>query len=178
MARRVKCRICGKYGTNETFYKVTDENGKSKYYCNQEEYENHINEKRKRDNLIEYIHNEILLLEEGQIINPIMIKKLNELHKFYDWEVIHKTFEKCKDSIHYWIENKNFSSEYGMISYIMKIIESHINDVYNEWKFKKEQERKIESNEIDLGLLNDLEIVNCVKDEDDNILEFLNEDDL
>lgn len=178
MARRVKCRICGKYGTNETFYKVIDKNGKSKYYCNQEEYENHINEKKKRDNLIEYIHNEILLLEEGQIVNPIMIKKLNELHKFYDWEVIHKTFEKCKGSIHYWIENKNFSSEYGMISYIMKIIESHINDVYNEWKFKKEQERKIESNKIDLGLLNDLEIVNYVKDEDDNILEFLNEDDL
>lgn len=178
LARRVKCRICGKYGTNDTFYRVVEKNGKNKYYCSQEEYENHINEQNKRSNLIEYVHSEILMLEEGQIVNPIMIKKLNELHGFYDWEVIHKTFEKCKETIHYWMENKNFTSEYGMISYIMKIIESHINDVYDEWKFKKDQETKVENKKIDVSILNDIEIIGHVAKKDDSVLEFLDEDDL
>jgi hypothetical protein len=34
MARKVTCQICKSKGDTDTFYKVTDDKGRSKYYCN------------------------------------------------------------------------------------------------------------------------------------------------
>ena len=36
---RAKCRICGRQLDTNTAYKITDKNGKNKYFCSQSEYE-------------------------------------------------------------------------------------------------------------------------------------------
>lgn len=180
MARRVVCQICKAEGTNETFFRVQDDNGRNKYYCSQEEYENYIREQEERKRLLEYIALEILEYEDGQIVPPVMVKRINKLHEFYPYEVIHETFSRNKDSIHYWIKVKKFTNEYGMVAYVMAIIEGSINDVYKDWKFKKLQEQKRERNSVDI----DFEDVNHIfkqqenKETNQGILAFLEEDDI
>lgn len=177
MARKCTCQICKNKGTTEAFYKVTDEKGKSKYYCNKEEYDNMISERNKRTELLKYIAIEVLNYEEDQIVPPVITKKIKEMNSFYDYEVIHECFKMNKETIQYWITNKNFDSEYGMASYIMRIIENNINDVYNKWKHSKKTEQKQENNSLDLEMIN--EINNNHKIERDNgILDFLDEEDV
>lgn len=178
MARKCTCAICKNKGTTDIFYRV-DDGKKVKYYCNENEYMTFILEKEKRMILLDYIANEILELAEGQIINPIMIKKISELKKFYDYEVILESFKLNKGNIHYWMNNKDFSNEYGMISYIMKIIEGSINDVYKKWKKQQEHQVKYENNylEIDLDVMNNLPNVNA-KSNTTGIQSFLDEDDM
>ncbi|MEI2465148.1 hypothetical protein [Niallia taxi] len=179
MARKCTCQICKSKGDTATFYKVTDDKGKNKYYCSKAEY-NHFNiEKEKKQLLMKYIAEEVLGYVDGQIVPPILIKKIGDLNKFYDYEVIHKCFELNNDSIKYWIENKGFTSEYGMISYIMKIIESNINDLYKQWKYHKQQTSTIENNVLDVSIINEIEITKPVnKKVDHGILDFLDENEL
>lgn len=76
MARKCTCQICKTKGNTDSFYKVTDDKGKNKYYCSQLEYESYTLEKEKRNNLMKFIAEEVLGYEEGQIVPPVLIKKL------------------------------------------------------------------------------------------------------
>jgi hypothetical protein len=178
MARKVTCKLCKNKGDTDTFYKLTDEQGKSKYYCNQEEYDNWNNEKVKRENLIKFIAEDVFKLEEGQIFNPVLLKRIKEMNSFYDYDVIHECFQQNKDTIHYWMGAKQFSSEYNMICYILKIIEGNINDIYNQWKFKKQQEIKQENNSVDLDIMNQLDNHTKNTKNEGGILAFLDEEDM
>lgn len=178
MARNVTCKICKSKGNTDTFYKVTDEKGKNTYYCNKEEY-NHFNEEKfKRENLIKYIAEDVFEYTEGQIVNPVLLKKIKEMHGFYDYEVIQECFKLNKENIQYWMNAKQFSNEYNMICYIMKIIEGNINDVYNKWKYKKQQEQKQESTIIDLDIINQTNVIINHTNNDNGITDFLNEEDI
>ena len=177
MARKCTCKICKAKGNTELFFKVTDQKGKNTYYCSESEYENFINEKNKRKELLEYVAIEVLNYEEGQIVNPIMVRKISELHKFYDYEVIQECFKVNLDSIQYWMNNKNFTNEYGMVSYIMKIIEGNINDIFNSWKHKQRQQVRQSNETINLEIINDMTAKTGTKKKDD-ILSFLDEEDI
>lgn len=177
MAKKCTCQICKTKGTTDVFYKVTDDKGKNKYYCNKEEYDNFINEKIKRENLIKYIAEEVFQYEEGQIVPPVLLRKIKELHGFYGYEVIHECFKQNNETIQYWIKTKDFTSEYGMVSYIMKIIESNINDIFKDWKFVKQQQVKQETNELNLDIINELNTTKKIK-KDNGILAFLDEEDM
>ena len=178
MARKVVCKICKTKGDTDTFYKVTDQKGLNKYYCSQEEYDTYKLEQEKRHDLMEYIAVEVLNYEDGQIVPPVMVRKIGELHKFYGYDVIRECFEKQKDDIAYWMNAKNFQNEYNMICYIMKIIEGNINDVYVKWKHQKKQEIKKENNDISLDIMNDIEDIKLTHKKKENILSFLDEGDL
>lgn len=177
MARKCICKICKAKGDTDTFYKVTDEKGKNRYYCNQQEFETYINEKVKREDLIKYIAEDVLDYEEGQIVPVVLLKKIQEMNKFYDYEVIHDCFKENQETIQYWIDTKNFTSEYGMVSYIMKIIEGSINDVYKKWKFKKRQNQKQQVNSISLDIINEIN-TDTVKKKNKSIMAFLDEEDV
>jgi hypothetical protein len=176
MGRKVTCQICKTKGDSDTFYKVTDDKGRGKYYCNQTEYDNLINEKIKRKNLIDFILYEVFEYEEGQSVNSILFKKLKELN-FYSDEIIHECFKYQKENIQYWIKTKGFD-EFGTICYVMKIIEGNINDTYKTWKFKKQQEVKQENNTVDLDILNQSDADNTKLKSNTGILAFLDEEDI
>jgi hypothetical protein len=178
LVRKCSCQICKSKGDTDTFYKVTDDKGKSKYYCNKEEYDQFINEKSKREELITYIAIEVFNYEEGQIISPIMLKKIKELHSFYPYEVIQQCFIEQKETIQYWIGAKQFTNEYNMVCYVMKIIEGKINDIYAKWKFTRQQELKQENNTLDLNTLNHVQTIKQQNEQNTGILAFLDEGDL
>ncbi|UWD95645.1 hypothetical protein NX081_11095 [Bacillus velezensis] len=181
MARRCVCQICKANGTVDTFFRVSDDKGKNKYYCTKDEYETYINDKVKRKNLLNYIAKDVLNYREGQVIPPIFLKKIAELNRFYDYEVIQICFEKNQQTIQYWLTNKEFYNEYGMISYIFKIVESNINDVYKEWLHEQNQ-RMIEKNHhLDIAIVNQTNIVDSTSlkqnNSPKNITEFLDGED-
>jgi hypothetical protein len=179
MGRKVVCKICKTKGDSDLFFHITDEKGRRKYYCSQGEYNSFNLEKEKRRELLEYIAVEILKYEDGQIVPPVMTKKIQTLNEFYDYEVLKECFKQNMESIQYWIKVKNFSSEYGMASYIMKIIEGSINDVYNTWKHKKKQKEKQSSDNVNVEIINQLENNTVQKsDKDSGILAFLDEEDI
>lgn len=178
MARKCVCHICKAKGNTDIFYKVTDEKGRNKYYCNKEEYDQYMNNRQKRESLIKYIAEEIFEYEEGQIVHPILLKRISELNRFYDYEVIHECFIEQRDQIKYWLDNKNFTTEYGMVCYVMKIIESNINDVYKKWKHKKEVSKKQNAIVIDFNMLNEYDNEQKTPKNNNGILEFLDEGDL
>lgn len=180
MARKVVCKICKAKGDTDTFYKVTDQKGLNKYYCSKEEYDTHKLEQEKRHDLMEYVAVEVLNYEEGQIVPPVMVRKIGELHKFYNYDVIKECFVKQKDDIVYWMNAKDFKNEYNMICYIMKIIEGNINDIYVKWKYQKNQETKRENRDIshvELDIINNID--GKLKNKENNsIIDFLEEGDL
>lgn len=178
VARKVTCQICKTKGDTDSFYKITDDNGKSKYYCSKEEYQSFRLEKEKRERLLDYILLEVFNYEKGQKVNSILFKKLKELSSFYDVEVIYECFTEQKDNIQYWIKTKNFNNEYNMICYVMKIIEGNINDTYKKWKYKKQQTLKQENTSVDLDIINQLDTNTINKNKDNGILSFLDEEDL
>lgn len=177
MARKCVCKICKTTGDTDTFFKVREGNV-NKYYCSKDEYENDLKVKQQRKELMEYIAIDVLAYEEGQIVNPIMIRKINELNKFYDLEVILETFKQSKENIHYWMNNKNFANEFGMVSYIMKIVEGNINDVHSKWKHLKSVKIKQDANNLDVNIINDIEKVKVSKKKKEDILSFLDEEDV
>lgn len=180
MARKCTCQICKSKGMTDVFYKITDDKGKNKYYCSKEEYDAFVLKKEKRYNLLKYIAEEILQLEEGQIVSPSMVKRIEKLNTFYDYEVIHECFRMNEETIHYWKSVKNFGSEYGMVSYIMTIIEGNINDVYAKWKHNQrvKQKQESKSNNADLEILNEIESHEIKENDNGGIMAFLDEEDI
>lgn len=177
MGRKCVCQICKKKGNTDEFYKLS-KNGKNKYYCSKEEYDQYQLNITKRYELLKFIAEDILEYENGQIVPPIMVKKIDNLSKFYDFEVIHKCFELKQNDIKYWIKTKEFDNEYGMSSYVMRIVENNINDVYEEWKRKKQTIEK-EKTELDVEIINEvMETKTTVKKANNGILDFLDEEDI
>lgn len=169
MARKCKCTHCKKELTTDIAYKVTV-NGKNKYYCTKEEYEtiqNEINDKNKCLETISTILN-------IPFVPPMMVREINDLTKFYSYIVIDRAFKDNEKNIRWFIENRDSSSEYGKIKYIMTIIKNNINSTYK--KYIKEQEQltemfKTNDKEIDMDIMN---ITNDGKSNDiSDISEFL-----
>jgi len=154
--RKVKCKICGSVGTNETFFKVIY-NNKNEYYCSEGEYIENKKEKNKNKELLTFICQEILNYNNNQITPPILIKKIKELNKYYPLDVIKNTFEKKLKILKYWmnLEDK-FDTDFSKISYMMSIIKNNINDIYKEYKINKEKEiTENQGKRMDVELYND-----------------------
>lgn len=177
MARKCTCKICGSKGDTDIFYKVTNEKGVNRYYCNKDEYDQLMLSQEKYICLMKYIAIDVLDYEDGQIVPPVLVRKIRNLNKFYDYEVIHECFKQCNDDIKYWISTKNFDNEFGMSSYIMKIIESNINDIYSKWKHQNKTKQKQDDSSIDLGLINEINDIK-INNHDNGIMNFLDEEDL
>ena len=64
MARKVKCKICGKWLTNDVAYKVAI-NGKNQYYCTKEEYE-HMKKELLTSNLIHCDETTFTVVKKGR----------------------------------------------------------------------------------------------------------------
>ena len=153
MARKVKCKICGKWLTNDTAYKITI-NGKNQYYCTKEEYEHMKKEQETKEECYKYAE-ELINLP----YSALMRKKINELAKYYEYEVIYRCFKADRDKISFWVNNKTFNNEHALVSYIMAIISGNINDINKQYKKEQEDLKKLfeePKNDIDLDILNNI----------------------
>ena len=169
MARKCRCKLCGKWLTTDIAYK--DEKGK--YYCSQEEYEEIQRDKQRKEECFKYL--ESLM---GVPISKIARKRINELHEYYSYEVIYRAIKFVEDRIRYAVENKNFNNEQSEVNYLMAIISNNINEVYKEYtKEQKELMKLFEEpkNEIDLDIINDLDDKPVAKPRTSDISDFLDD---
>lgn len=167
MARSCKCAITGEIGTTDTFVKIG-----SKYYKSQEIYDAELQRKAKRRELIDYICREFLGYGNGQPFPTSLPKKIKEL-EFYSDDIILETFKKCSPEINYQLEHKQFSSEYGKLSYIFAIVKNNIADVYTEVQRKQKQDEISRKTEIECDNLSNVGTKTRGKD----ISSFLDDDE-
>lgn len=178
MARKVKCANCGNQGTNETFFKVAmnKEGNRFKYYCNEEEYQQvqdklkaKEEEKARRkaeaakkavhdeadkavyNELISFVIDDILEYDRNMIFPTAMVKRIRKLRENFEYSIIRETFAVNKDSIKWAIKNKDFDTEWHMVSYVMAIVEGSINDIYKKQKEIERLQARINANNHDLA---------------------------
>jgi YHS domain-containing protein len=123
---RAKCKICGTQLDTKEAYKVTDKNGKNRYFCSQSEFEAEETRKKKaaedKDRVYRLICN---ILGEQEIINTILFKEWQVWLKVADNEKIGNYLEENQDYLTSAIARLN-SSEFARIRYLSAIIKDKI----------------------------------------------------
>ena len=142
MARRCKCKICGKDLTVDIAYKV-----EKHYYCSQDEYNSWLQEKELKKQKKELEKEEKQKQKElrNSILN-LMANLIGTIFNNSTWGILRKTIafleekyslkdiyeyliDDCNDIINI-LEEKEFSSEYAKVQYVTAIIRKHIIDYY------------------------------------------------
>lgn len=123
---RCKCKICGTELDTKTAYKVTDKNGKNKYFCSQSEFEAEEERKKKAIEDKGRVYRLICdIMGEKEIISTALYK---------EWAIWNKVADDAKIGA-YLEENKDYlcsviarlqSSEYARIRYLSTIIRDKI----------------------------------------------------
>ena len=123
---RCKCKICGSALDTNIAYKVTDKNGKNKYFCNVTEFEAEEERKKKAAEDKDRVYRLVCdIMGENEIISTALYK---------EWAVWNKVADNAKIG-DYLAENKEYlssviarlsSSEYARIKYLSAIIRDKI----------------------------------------------------
>jgi YHS domain-containing protein len=123
---KAKCKICGTELDTKTAYKVTDKNGKNKYYCSESEFEAEEERKKKAQEDKDRVYYLICdIMGENEIISTALFK---------EWQVWNKVADNSKIG-DYLAENRDYlssviarlsSSEYAKIRYLSTIIRNKI----------------------------------------------------
>ena len=125
---RAKCQICKTPLDTKRAYKVTDKNGKNKYFCSQSEYEAEEARKKKAKEDKDRVYRLVCdIMGEKEIINSILWKEWTIWNKVADNEKIGKYLEENKDYLSSVIGRLN-SSEFARIRYLSTIIKDKIKE--------------------------------------------------
>ena len=125
---KAKCKICGVDLDTKTAYKITDKNGKNKYYCSQSEFE--IEDKRKKkvaedkDKVYRLICD---IMGENEVLNTALWKEKIEWNKAFSDEFIAKYLEEKKDYLSSAIARLS-GTEYAKIRYISTVLKNSLRD--------------------------------------------------
>jgi YHS domain-containing protein len=123
---KAKCKICGTELDTKTAYKVTDKNGKNKYFCSASEFETEEVRKKKAQEDKDRVYRLICdIMGEREIISTALFK---------EWQVWNKVADNAKIG-DYLAENEEYltsmisklhSSEFAKIRYLSAIIRDKI----------------------------------------------------
>lgn len=123
---KAKCKICGNELDTKTAYKITDKNGKNKYFCSESEFEKEEERKRKiaedKDKVYRLICD---IMGEKEIISTALFKEWQIWLKVSDNTKIAKYLEENKTYLSSVIARLN-SSEFARIRYLSAIIKDKI----------------------------------------------------
>ena len=125
---RCKCKICGTQLNTTEAYKVTDKNGKNKYYCSASEFE--IEEARKKKaaedkDKVYYLICDIL--GEKEIINTALWAEKKIWNKAFSDEIIAKYLAEQKDYLTSAV-SKLSGTEYAKIRYVSAVLKNSLRD--------------------------------------------------
>ena len=125
---RAKCKICGSNLDTKTAYKVTDKNGKPKYFCNQSEFETEEARKKKVQEDKDRVYYLICdIMGVNEILNTALWKEKMEWNKAFSDEIIAKYLEENKEHLVSMIARLD-SSEYAKIRYLSTILKNSLRD--------------------------------------------------
>lgn len=125
---RCKCKICGTQLNTTEAYKVTDKNGKNKYYCSASEFE--VEEARKKkiaedkDKVYRLICD---ILGEKEVLNTALWKEKALWNKAFSDEVIAKYLAENKDYLTSAV-SKLSGTEYAKIRYVSAVLKNSLRD--------------------------------------------------
>lgn len=123
---KAKCQICKTPLDTNTAYKITDKNGKHKYYCSQSEFEAEEERKKKAKEDKDRVYRLICdIMGEKEIISTALYKEWVIWNKVADNEKISKYLEENKDYLTSAL-SRITSSEYARIRYLSTIIRDKI----------------------------------------------------
>ena len=123
---KAKCKICGNELDTKTAYKVTDKNGKNKYFCSASEFEAEEERKKRAAEDKDRVYRLICdIMGEKEIISTALWKEWQIWNKVADNEKIAKYLEENKDYLTSAIARLS-SSEYAKIRYLSTIIRDKI----------------------------------------------------
>jgi YHS domain-containing protein len=123
---RCKCKICGSVLDTNVAYKVTDKNGKNKYFCSQSEFEVEEERKKKAQEDKDKVYRLICdIMGEKEIISTALFKEWQVWNKVADNAKIAKYLDENHDYLASVIARLG-SSEYARIRYLSAIIRDKI----------------------------------------------------
>ena len=113
------------------------------------------------DELYEYVRNNVMCYDKNQSLSRNMVLRLKGLanNKFmannntentanYSYKTILNTFKFCMPDIQTGLRNGFFKDENHKFNYILKIVESNLNNVYLKMKNAEKTEEEIDSHDI------------------------------
>ena len=125
---RAKCKICGESLDINIAYKVTDKNGKNKYFCSASEFEAEEARKKKvaedKDRVYRLICD---IMGEKEILNTALWKEKALWNKAFSDEFIAKYLQENKDYLTSVITRLN-SSQFAKIRYLSAILKNSLGD--------------------------------------------------
>lgn len=146
---KAKCKICGTELDTKTAYKVTDKNGKNKYYCSLSEFETEEERKKKvaedKDRVYYLICD---IMGEKEIISTTLYKEWSVWNKVADNEKIGRYLEENRDYLTSVISRLG-SSEFARIRYLSTIIRDKIKGYTPKVKVEEKPKVVVEENIYD-----------------------------
>lgn len=125
---RAKCKICGSTLDTKDAYKVTDKNGKNKYFCSQSEFEVEETRKKKAAEDKDRVYYLICdIMGEKEILNTALWKEKTEWNKAFSDEFISKYLQENKDYLTSAIARLD-SSQFAKIRYLSAILKNSLGD--------------------------------------------------
>ena len=123
---KAKCKICGSELDINTAYKVTDKNGRNKYFCNASEFDAEEERKKKAAEDKDRVYRLVCdIMGEREVISTALFKEWQVWNKVADNEKIAKYLEENQSYLSSVIARLS-SSEYARIRYLSAIIRDKI----------------------------------------------------
>ena len=125
---RCKCKICGTQLNTTEAYKVTDKNGKNKYFCSATEYEVEEARKKKAAEDKDKVYRLICdILGEEEVLNTALWKEKTIWNKAFSDEIIAKYLAEHKDYLSSAV-SKLSGTEYARIRYVSAVLKNSLRD--------------------------------------------------
>lgn len=125
---KAKCKICGSALDTNTAYKVTDKNGKNKYFCSQSEFEAEEERKKKAAEDKDRVYRLICdIMGVNEVLNTALWKEKLEWNKAFSDEFIAKYLEEKKEYLSSAIARLS-GTEYAKIRYISAVLKNSLRD--------------------------------------------------
>ena len=125
---KAKCKICGNVLDTNTAYKVTDKNGKNKYFCSASEFEAEEERKKKAAEDKDRVYRLICdIMGVNEVLNTALWKEKLEWNKAFSDGFIAKYLEEKKDYLSSAIARLS-GSEYAKIRYISAVLKNSLRD--------------------------------------------------
>lgn len=125
---RAKCKICGESLDINIAYKVTDKNGKNKYFCSASEFEAEEARKKKASEDKDRVYRLICdIMGEKEILNTALWKEKALWNKAFSDEFIAKYLEENKSYLTSAV-SKASGTEFAQIRYLSAILKNSLSD--------------------------------------------------
>jgi YHS domain-containing protein len=122
-----KCKICGTKLDTKTAYKLTDKNGKPKYYCSASEFEAEETRKKKAKEDRNRVYFLICDMFGYEIQNTKFFAEWVLWNKLKSDEIIYKYLRENETYLQQ-ICDKSYDNEYGKIMYFSAILKNSLRD--------------------------------------------------